>query len=239
MTLYAHYSLRTEVVGESGAQCFSKNKEERLEFRKLEAFDLRKPDSIPKYSVLYCDAEAILSDFMLAPSDIGVMDLLVSKRAMAYLKKVNPQKADYYKIKIEHEKSGKSYDYFWVHMIEDLKPHIDFKNSEFSVLKIGAKDKALTDISIESLEDFYLKKDMLFKENVMLSILITKLKWTKDSKAAEYDFLLLGGMDRLGYFISNKFLDIIKKQELTGFDVYSDILCNSIVYQSLEGIKAR
>lgn len=127
------------------------------------------PDFTPNLDFLILSKASKLTD-LLSLSLIGNNGFLISAKLKKILLNYKLPKHKYYKAKISY-KNEIIENYYWLHIISDYTQFVNYKKSDFIVIKNYSE--FVSNIEITSLKDYFVKKDELKIKNNTLSI------WTK------------------------------------------------------------
>ncbi len=175
-----------------------------------------KIDFSPHIPVGILNKGAKLTDFLSSPS-IGYSNkLLISGRFKEVLMKFNDQNFQAFKSKIEIDCENEV-DYWVINPINFSYSEIDFKKSQFSLMKnLFVLEEIL---KVESLDDFLKEKKRIEKKGFPYSFLIDKL--VLNPKGNNHFKIINYVKGDIGYFVSESLKMGIEQYGLTGmrFDV--------------------
>jgi hypothetical protein len=101
------------------------------------------------FGVLKLASQAKFSD-VISSSMLGGMGLIISQKLKSIFEAVCLVEHEFYPLKIE-KKGILNYEYVWLHIISDLREHIDFSRSVFFTGLAKGKEY----ISFKSLDEYY------------------------------------------------------------------------------------
>lgn len=106
--------------------------------------------------------KAILTD-IVSPSNISAIGLLINEKSKQIFEKFNLNSHKFYSAKVRE--NNNSYDYYWLHPVKKDLLGVDFNNSKFQITNIVGMP--ISDIAIESWDDFFEKKSNLSMKNIV------------------------------------------------------------------------
>ena len=159
------------------------------------------------FGVIKMRSKSKFSDIISAAVILG-MGLIVSKRVKLILESVKLVDHEFYPLKIQH-KGSINEDYFWVHIISDLRNEIDYSRSTF----FSGRSEGVRNLTFNSFHD-YIKYDK--EQDEFGSLRATKLFFHKDWQN-DLDLFCISEFDK-NIYISQTLLLLLRKNSITGFE---------------------
>lgn len=139
---------------------------------------------------------------------------ILSPQAKSLMESVNIDAHRFYPAKITSPRKKLVKDYYLMKVESDNMKYIDFKNSDFVVQDVLSDDDSLYQITIDSLADYYEKREELVKGTRIRAKSIRMLPEFYD---LNLDFFKISTVD-FYWYISTKLYELIQQMNLTGLE---------------------
>ncbi|MFN8247688.1 MAG: hypothetical protein U0T68_01910 [Ferruginibacter sp.] len=171
------------------------------------------PDFIPNLDYFILNSKALLTD-MLSTSLIS-NGFLVSENLKLLLLKHKISTHKYYNAKVCYK--NKHYEYYWMHIINDMFDVVNFNKSSFFVLQNFSQN--LGGIKINSFNEYVIKKEKLKKDNPTKTVTIWAEKIVLNNKfSRDLDLFKIGSFSSQ-FFISEKLKENLIQENITGIKI--------------------
>jgi hypothetical protein len=169
------------------------------------------PDFIPNLDYFVLHNRAKLSD-MLSASVLNTCGFIVSEKFKKLIEGFNIIPHQFYDANVYYKKE--KHPYYWMHIIGSIISYVDYKKSVFFAYHNYSHN--LGYISIDSFEDFVLKKEKIKRDNPTKTVTIwaEKIYLNKNFDSA-LDFFQIGTFNSQ-YFISDRLKLKLQENNITG-----------------------